>query len=120
MARNGRRRRVQEFAKKLKGDGCSMSPDLWFKLACDEHDVEYRTRIRLDAHGNWNGPASKWGADARLWRNIKNRSPVLPWGLKWLSPTAAIYYLGVTIGGWAAWKRGPRPVRSDAETWRGG
>lgn len=104
MATNGeRRRRLQELAKKLKGDGCSRSPDLWFKLACDEHDVEYRLRQKFD-----DGPNTKWGADARLWKNIKNSSPILPNGLKWASPTAAIYYLAVTLFGWSAWWKGQR------------
>ncbi len=84
-----------------------MSPDLWFKLACVEHDFEYRRHRRLDSQGNENGPTTKARADARLWRGIKNLSPILPSGLKWLSPTAAIYWLAVTIGGKSAWRTGP-------------
>ena len=102
----GRRRRIHEIANKLHGDGCSLSPDLWFKLACDEHDIEYREHRKLDTHGNENGPSWKWGADARLWKNIKNSSPILPYGLKWMSPTAAIYYVMVTLFGWSAWHKG--------------
>jgi len=106
----GRRKRIREIANKLHGDGCSLSPDLWFKLACDEHDIEYRERRKLDDQGNVNGPAWKWGADARLWKNIKNSSPILPYGLKWLSPTAAIYYVMVTLFGWSAWVKGPEKL----------
>lgn len=102
-----RRTRLQELTAKIRGDGCSMSPDLWFKEACDEHDVAYRYHQWINKRGDLGGPTTKARADARLWRGIKNLSPILPSGLKWLSPTAAVYWLAVTVGGKSAWRTGP-------------
>ena len=84
-----------------------MSPDWWFKEVCDEHDVAYRYHQWLNKHGDLGGPTTKVRADARLWRGIKNLSPILPSGLKWLSPTAAIYWTFVTLFGRSAWRTGP-------------
>ncbi len=107
MSHTTRHTRLQELVVRIKGDGCSSSPDLWFKDACDEHDVAYRYHQWLNRRGDLGGPTTKARADARLWRGIKNSSPILPRGLKWLSPTAAIYWMAVTLFGGNAWRTGP-------------
>lgn len=52
---------LRALAGAVKADGCSSSPDLFFKECCDEHDVYYRTG--KDAEGR---PISRQEADRRL------------------------------------------------------
>lgn len=73
--------KIAELAAALKGDGCTSSPDLFYRRCCDEHDIYYRTGRDLD--GN---PISRAEADRRL-RNCMRaagKTPVigrhlLPW-----------------------------------------
>lgn len=91
--------RVKDAAKRLHGDGCSASPDLWFRICCDEHDVIYRTG--KDADGK---PVSRAGADWRLLRCIQRKSPLAKVYLGGLSPLSYIYYAFVRIGGQSSYK----------------
>lgn len=54
----------------FEGDGCSFSPDLWFREACRIHDWEYKQLRHLDPTSNeWRKGRIK--ADENLKENIR-------------------------------------------------
>src|SRR3990167_3710815 len=99
------RKTLRATAAALKADGCSSSPDLFFKECCDEHDVYYRTG--KDAEGR---PVTRAQADARLRRcqhrfarlRQKGVVPLIgPWF--WRTAVPWLYWLGVRVGGRRVW-----------------
>lgn len=83
------------LAQLVKADGCSTAPDLWFKDACDEHDVHYRTGC--DCAG-----VAVTRADAdRLFLTRLRECALSPFGRWFLAPT---YYLAVRLCGARHWK----------------
>lgn len=85
-----------ELAAALRGDGCTSSPDLWYRGCCDAHDVHYRTGCDLE--GN---PITRKEADRQLRRCMaqSGKTPVIGrWLLPWL------YWAAVRAFGRRAWK----------------
>ena len=66
--------RVKELAAALNGDGCTASPDLFYRKCCDEHDIHYRTAQTLDGK-----PITRAQADNRLFVCMKKagKTPIL-------------------------------------------
>ena len=88
--------RVKAHAHALKGDGCTSSPDLTYRLCCDEHDIHYRTGKTIDGT-----PITRAEADKKLFDCMREqgRTPVVG---KFLIP--AFYYLGVRLLARKAWQ----------------
>ena len=85
---------VRAFAAFLRADACSGVPDLWFKACCNRHDLAYRRGI--DPLGR---PVTRRRADAQLWWCMAKESP-----LGRASPVAWLYWMGVRLLGWWAWR----------------
>ncbi|HYC45382.1 MAG TPA: hypothetical protein VED01_07820 [Burkholderiales bacterium] len=98
------REHYELLAKLVKADGCSSSPDLWFRAACDEHDVHYRTG--QDCDGN---PITRAEADRRFLARMRECA-ISPLGRWILAPT---YWLFVRACGWRHW-RGARALEAPA------
>ena len=66
--------RVKEMAAALHGDGCTASPDLFYRRCCDEHDIHYRTGKTVDGE-----PITRAQSDKRLFQCMKKagKTPVL-------------------------------------------
>jgi hypothetical protein len=88
--------RVKYLARRLNGDGCSASLDLWFSVCCDEHDIAYRTGYDVEGY-----PVSRAQADRLLRICIQAGTP-----LGKFSPTSWTYWLGVRVFGKWAWGDG--------------
>ena len=69
------------------GDGCTMSPDGWWREACRWHDWCYATEM-----------VSRWTADWYFYRNLL-RLHVPP-------KQCLVYWLAVRTCGWRAWRKG--------------
>lgn len=69
-------------------DGCSASPDFWWGICCRYHDWWYSP---------WSMCDNRLEADREFARRLHLSTRAF-----WL---ALLYYLGVRIGGWRAWKR---------------
>ena len=87
--------KVKAYAQALNGDGCSDSPDLFYKRCCDEHDIAYRTGCDVD--GN---TITRSQADTRLF-NCMREAGLTPIVGRFLVP--AIYWGFVRAFGWKAW-----------------
>jgi len=88
--------RVRQLAAALQGDGCTASPDLFYRECCDEHDVYYRTGRDLGGE-----PITRAEADRRLRACMKRAGKTLIVG-RWLLPWC--YYGAVRLFGGAAWR----------------
>ena len=90
------KQRVTALAQKLDGDGCSDSPDFFYRICCDAHDIAYRTG--KDEFGD---TITRSEADKRLFRCMKKEgvTPVLG---KFILPV--VYYGVVRIFAKKAWK----------------
>lgn len=88
--------RVKEHARALKGDGCTSSPDLFYRRCCDEHDIHYRTGKTVDGE-----PITRAQSDARLFQCMKNagKTPVVG---RFILP--AVYWTAVRLFGGRAWR----------------
>lgn len=88
--------RVKAHAHALKGDGCTSSPDLTYRLCCDEHDIHYRTGKRIDGT-----PITRAESDAQLFRCMREqgKTPVVG---KFIIPV--IYWSFVRALGGKAWQ----------------
>lgn len=68
--------RIQELLKGEKppeyfeGDGCTLSPNLWFREACRYHDWEYNRLRKLKPH-TYLWRMARYGADKDLRHNIE-------------------------------------------------
>lgn len=91
--KNATLRRVWQ---KIKTNGCTASPDLWFHECCDDHDRTYGSG--LDRRGN---PTTRWRADIALFRCIRRRRARNPL-TGWIIP--GIYWTAVRIFGGKFWK----------------
>jgi len=71
----------------LTSDGCTGVPDFNFKQCCEKHDFYYRNITNV----------TRIQADRKLRDCIKEKwkLPVLPW----------VYFLGVRLVGWWAWRK---------------
>jgi len=88
----------RELAAALKGDGCTRSPDLWYRACCDMHDVHYRTGRDLDGQ-----PITRALSDRQLRLCMAQSGKTLfvgRWVLPWL------YWAAVRTFGRKAWKGG--------------
>lgn len=98
---------VLETALSLKTDGCSGPARLtqWFKAACYEHDVHYRTGT--DVFGN---SISRLDADDTFsWRIVQIGRAELSWNpLTWkyiFAPVVASWrWVAVRVGGPSSWR----------------
>lgn len=100
-------RRVTELWKAIKGDGCTASPDLFYKRCCNTHDRHYAT------HEHNNGaPITKAEADKRLFQCMRKagKTPIVG---KFIIP--AIYWTAVTLFGGKFWKRYERVNNGTAD-----
>lgn len=88
--------RVKVTAKSLKGDGCSSSPDFFYKRCCDDHDIAYRTGKTVDGE-----PISRAEADKRFYACMRKhgKTPVLG---KMILPWT--YWMGVRLFGGSSWQ----------------
>ena len=88
--------RVRAMSEKVGGDGCSSSPDLFYKPCCDAHDVAYRTGCDIDGK-----PITRAKADKEFLRCMRKagKTPILG---RTLLPV--IYYLAVRMFGRKQWK----------------
>lgn len=91
--------RVKKEALRLKSDGCTGVPD-WFRRACLEHDVHYRTHRRI----NGNISLCKEEADYIF----KVRMQHLSWFGRF-SPMAWWRWMAVKTFGRKAWNKGGFP-----------
>lgn len=91
--------------RRLKGDGCTGAPDLWFSACCRDHDAAYT--FGTDANGT---PTTRKAADLALLRctqaALTNRPAIL-------RPLPWLFYFAVRLFGRFYWKA-PRsnPVKS--------
>ena len=87
---------IKEKANALKGDGCTSSPDFFYRKCCDEHDVHYRTGETIDGF-----PISRLEADNRLFECMKKqgKTPIIG---RFIIP--CFYWIGVRLFGGDAWK----------------
>lgn len=109
------RHAVQAAAVAVDSDHCTGVPD-WYRDACDEHDVHYRTHARLDGR-----PIRRARADWLLGRRIRVLARE---GLSWepWSWQHVIGYVGVSwwryavvrLVGRAAWAKGGTRLASQA------
>lgn len=84
--------RTKQLAAALGGDGCSSSPDLFYRPCCDRHDIHYRTGLTIDGD-----PITRAQADAQL-RDCMKRHGKTPIVGRWLLPW--VYWAAVrTFGG---------------------
>ena len=90
--------RVKEHAAALHGDGCTASPDLFYRACCDEHDVHYRTGKTVDGT-----VITRATADRRLFRCMKRagKTPLLG---RFLIPL--VYWCAVRVFARRAWRGG--------------
>lgn len=88
--------RVKQDAQRLNGDGCSDSPDLFYRRCCDEHDIAYRTGADVDGV-----PTTRKDADAELFKCMckTGKTPVLG---RFIIPS--FYWIAVRLFGSKAWK----------------
>ena len=98
MAEKSHWERVREMAAALHGDGCTASPDLFYRPCCDEHDIAYRSGRDVDGNA-----LTRAQADARL-RRCMMRAGKTPIVGRWLLPW--FYWLGVRLAGRRAWQGG--------------
>src|SRR3990167_3513292 len=84
---------VNRTAKKLGANGCTGVPD-FYRQACLEHDIHYRTHLSV-----FGSPITKATADRTFRRRIQQRSI---FGI--LSPMAWWRWLAVRFFGGKAWK----------------
>jgi len=87
-----------------ENDGCSWFPDrLIADLTdeCAEHDAWYRNHYKLTRAGI---PITKWRADRRLRQRVGKKVRKSMGWLGTLGITAKLMYLGVTFGGYKAWR----------------
>jgi len=87
-------RRIRQMAALLNSDGCTGVPD-FYKDACLEHDCHYRRGMTLGLQ-----IITRADADRRFRQVIQSRSP-----FRKFSPMSWWRWLGVRIGGKAAWDR---------------
>ena len=87
---------VEQVADKVNADGCSDSPDFFYKVCCDAHDIAYRTG--KDENGI---PISRSEADKRLFACMQQagKTPVIGTHI-----LPAIYWAAVRLFGGKAWK----------------
>lgn len=83
--------------KSLKPDGCTASPDLWYRHCCNRHDIDYLTGE--DENGN---PITRATSDRRFFRCMKNAGSHLP--IRGLI-IPSIYYLAVRLFGAFFWRK---------------
>lgn len=77
-----------------KVNGCTKSPDLWMKEACDRHDRHYGTHKHRDGR-----KISRWQAD---WELLKDARRTAPNALA--RNTIPFFYWGMTrLFGWRYW-----------------
>lgn len=89
---------VRHRAAELKADGCSgPALDAFYRDACLEHDIHYRTGRTLDGQ-----PLTRAQADATFRRRMQAMSPV---GV--LSPMAWWRWVAVRLFGGSSWRGGP-------------
>lgn len=82
---------------KIRTNGCTASPDLWYLPCCDDHDRHYATGRRADG-----STITRAEADAQLYRCMKQRRH--GWPLTgYLVP--GIYWLAVRLFGRRHWKQ---------------
>lgn len=88
--------RVKEHALALKGDGCTDSPDFFYRRCCDEHDIAYRTGKTVD--GEW---ISRREADYRMFKCMQKtgKTPILGTHI-----IPSLYWVAVRFFGDKAWK----------------
>ena len=81
--------RYRALSDKLRSDGCTMSPDLWFGECCEMHDVMYRTG--RDMQGRF---VSRTHADKLLRKCMQEQGLFLPW----------IYWIAVRLFSKGVWE----------------
>jgi len=88
--------RVKEYAKDLRGDGCTASPDFFYRKCCDEHDIAYRTGKTVD--GAW---ISRKEADYQMFKCMQQtgKTPILGTLI-----IPGLYWVAVRLLGAKAWK----------------
>ena len=88
--------RVRAMSEKVGGDGCSSSPNLFYKPCCDAHDVAYRTGLDVDSK-----PVTRAKADKDFLRCMRKagKTPILG---RTILPV--VYYLAVRMFGRKQWK----------------
>lgn len=94
--RKGYWQRVKEHAAALKGDGCSGSPDFFYRRCCDEHDIAYRTGKTVCGK-----PITRAEADKALFQCMRKTGKTPITG-RIILPS--IYWLAVRIFGHGPWK----------------
>lgn len=90
--------RVRALARKLGSDGCTGVPE-FYRDACLEHDVHYRTHRTVYGHG-----ILKAEADRRFRQRIQEQSP-----LGRFCPLSWWRWLAVVLFGKNAWNALPLP-----------
>ena len=83
-----------------KTNGCTRSPDLWMKEACDRHDRHYGTHRHRDGRF-----ISRWQADVELMKDARKSAPGLtPLGRFVTRNTIPPFYFIMTrLFGWKYW-----------------
>lgn len=101
MVSKGYWARVKEHAAALKGDGCTSSPDFFYRKCCDEHDIHYRTGKTVNDE-----PITRAQADSCLFQCMKKtgKTPIVG---RFLLPV--FYWAAVRVAGGHSWKGGAQP-----------
>lgn len=90
------KKKVHAAAQALGTDGCSSSPDFFYTVCCDAHDIAYRT-----GHDENGQAITRAEADKRLFKCMRKagKTPLIGTHL-----LPAVYWSAVRLFGGKAWK----------------
>lgn len=87
---------VKEYAGALNGDGCTSTPDFFYRRCCDEHDLHYRVGCGIDGR-----TLTRAQADKKLFICMRKagKTPIIG---RLIIP--ALFWLAVRLFARKAWK----------------